>query len=327
MEALFKSSQDAGASGVSASPKFGGLKMTPISDGLTIAEVRDSNLLHPVRWMLERSFSQGYGHLGVPLDGPAEVTALHNCPLRAFLSITMMAEALGSARIRLDHVSEASNIAWHSPEGLAILRRKLVEATRGWLSFVISATAESEDLRFGLQEIRAMSKQSGCNVLAILDSTDAARALNLWEYSDEYVEVRGCDPEPDATCSFCLQWMGMEVLAPFGFVPNLFSMHVQDGKYIFRCSPYVHDSLEYRKTWLLRALGLSVKKITEVLEVNKTTVHRRLLEMPQASAGAALTPQRLLEVALRSGLSRSALEAALGKETTQPTALVGHTGA
>lgn len=255
----------------------------PVEPGLMILSSDNLVTITHARRATEINLITGGDKLGLPLPRAAKLRAMHTGPLREYRTVAAAIQAAGDSNVYLEHLSERKQFDPTTSEGVSIIKQRLAEGRDQWLTIELHTDSITNDHRRGLAEIRASAKQAGAGVAIFVYARDGL-PCDLAEEADECAQIIECEDEPLCLAAFSFEWAGLSVLGASSALPILCVSLIKHQKYAVEYVPYVSDSFQDRVTAALRSHGLTQEQIGELLGHDKSTIARRLKDLPKLRA-------------------------------------------
>lgn len=165
------------------------------------------------------------------------------------------------------------DIDWSSAAGFNYLLPIINKHKSGWVTIEQSiggtVTASMAD---GFARIDNAAKSAGIRIMLFVVCADGYQKSNLNRYSEDYLEISSCDADSNYQSAFLIDCLGVG--------KTMCNLKLVDGEIKYRFSPFVSSSLEARVIWYMRGQGLTLEEIGQKMDINKTTVLRRLQGLP-----------------------------------------------
>lgn len=177
------------------------------------------------------------------------------------------------------YISAQDKLNWTSEGGLLLLAQHLNKTKGDCLvaELVISGPITTE-VALGLARIRAMAKEFEVELYLIVSAPSTAQPA-LKQVSDGYLEVLPCEADLGVQTAFTIDCPGLGELG-LGVGKAMVSINYSDGKFRYSYTPFISDSLDKRIVWTMRGLDKTLEEIGAKLKINKSTVLRRLKDLP-----------------------------------------------
>lgn len=170
---------------------------------------------------------------------------------------------------------------WLCDEGLSILLPIIAES-KGWVIFeqeivgpVTPAIAE------GIFRLRNAAKKAGVCVMLFLVCKDGYEKSGLKDACDDYIEIAPCEPDAEHETAFSIDCVGIRHMNALGIGKVMCRVRLSNGVFRRSYTPFVSSCLETRVMWNLRGQGKTLDEIGKILKKNKTSVLRRLKDLPK----------------------------------------------
>lgn len=255
----------------------------PVEPGLMVLSSDNLITLTHGRRVTEINLGSGGDKLGLPLPRAAKVRAMHTGPLREYRTVAAAIQAAGDPNVSLEHLSERKHFDPTTREGVSIIKQRLADGRDQWLTIELHTDCITNDHRRGLAEIRASAKQAASGVAVFVYATDGL-PVDLAEEADECARIVECEDEPLCLAAFTVEWAGLSVLGVSSALPVLCVSLIKHQKYAVEYMPHVSNSFQDRVTAALRSHGLTQEQIGQLLGHDKSTIARRLKDLPKLRA-------------------------------------------
>lgn len=259
-------------------------KFRPISAGLIIYLVKDPTCnLHTVRQAVIPLVTESSQVLGIPTSKTSVIYSLISGNPRQIEHAEIMLAAttplFSGVPCHVEYIQALDKLIWTNQEGHLILFRHFNAVKGGCLIVdqVISGSA-TLDLVLGLDRISTKSKEADVQVIMIV-CAPAALIPAIKQVSDEYFEVSPCEADLGVQTAFSIDYPSISGLG-IGLGKVMCSIKYADGKFHYSYTPFISDSLDKRIVWTMRGQGQTLEEIGARLKINKSTVLRRLKDLP-----------------------------------------------
>ncbi|MES2785865.1 MAG: hypothetical protein V4684_10410 [Pseudomonadota bacterium] len=132
-------------------------------------------------------------------------------------------------------------------------------------------------------------------LLIFTAATNRVAFSDVAEVADDAAEVDRCDGEREDEVAYSISWYGLEDLAGVTSASRMCRVRINEGRARANFVPMIHRSFEYRAVWTLRGLGWTLAEIGALLAVDKSTVMRRLAELPQLDTHRAEASEDIVQ--------------------------------
>lgn len=235
------------------------------------------------RHLLEAHAAQGKRTLGLPFPPAASVVSLHTGSVRSFEQVRALHSAcpqLASSNVKHRHVGR-DDFDFLREEGIRVLLETVSKSSAAWISLEQSfGEPLPQHVVEGFTRARHEAVHASKHIMLFTAAPSPVLLRQLARFVDEVVEVETCEPEPNARSSFSVRWNGARFLNDLGAPGVMVSLRLENGRYGYRGAPYVSKDLAGRVMWRLRCARWTLQAIAELLRVNRSTVKRRLDQMP-----------------------------------------------
>jgi hypothetical protein len=132
----------------------------------------------------------------------------------------------------------------------------------------------------GITRLKQAAVAAGSHIMLFSSHVPASIRAQLTRIVDEVIDVEECEPEPGARLSFHIRWLGSMHLAGLDEASVMCSVRVTDRRYTYKGERFIAKDVKGRVMWLLRCQGWSLEAIGSLLKLNRSTVKRRLDQLP-----------------------------------------------
>jgi hypothetical protein len=268
----------------STNPLLDGISGIPT--GLTIYHVANQALVPHVRSVVGSLASEKSSVLGIPM--PQNLQAVHSLVSgspRQIEQSKLFAAASSHAAggvicVKVCHAQK--RLEWASNEGLQVLSRYIEEAKDCVLIIEqVIVGPITPEISHVLIRIGNAAKEAGAWVMFLIVCTKEQQNSQLSGVCDEFVEVALCEPEVGAYTAFSFDCIGISELNSLGIGKTMCSVMRSDGGFQYRYDPFVSEKLDTRIMWTMRAQGIKLDEIGIPFKLTKSTVLRRLQDLPK----------------------------------------------
>ncbi|MDP9880274.1 hypothetical protein J2W25_004602 [Variovorax boronicumulans] len=235
------------------------------------------------RRLLEAHAAQGSSDLGLPFPSTGAVVSLQTGTERDFEQAQIL-RRLGlpssKADVEYRHAGR-EGFNFLREEGITVLLNALSAPAAGWIAFEQRFDHPlPEHVIEGLTRAKHEAIAASKHIMLFSPACSPALLQQLGRLVDEIIEIETCEPEPSARISFCVRWSGARYMGDLGLGPVMVSAQLQNGGYHYRGAPFVSKDVAGRVMWRLRGAGWTLQAIAELFRMNRSTVKRRLDQMP-----------------------------------------------
>jgi hypothetical protein len=262
-------------------------QQVPIKPGLTLVMTdSDEQKLH-VKFVIQRHAAKGSRKLGIPFPKLGRLVSLHACTSRAFEQIRLLGDLCtpntgGRLNIEQRHIGRDGFDPCRD-EGINTVLEILQSSPGIWLCIDQPLTAPLPDhVIEGLTRLKQAATANGSHIMVFSTEVPSSVRTHLGRIVDEIIEVQNCEPEPGARHSFHVKWHGALHLGGLDDGSVMCSVRIAEGRYAYKGEPFIATDLRSRVMWLLRCQGWSLEAIATLLKVNRSTVKRRLDQLPRS---------------------------------------------
>lgn len=260
--------------------------------GLTIVAINAPELQAPVRTAFTQQLLHSGNATGLKFAKTkvGKVCSLYAGSERHQQYAQVNHAAAGAVPASVEHEFKSfglrGNYNWCSPEGLpALLQLVRTPPPNGvvcWYTLAQDITEIDAVLQAdAFMQIRHTTKASGVHVMAFLDCQHGADETHFDELCDEYLEVEVCQPDMGHDLAFSINCYGLRNLHQLGIGKTMCNVSYTDGCVTHSYSPYISSDFLTRAIWTLRGMGRSYAQIGDLVGVNKSTVLRKLSNLPK----------------------------------------------
>lgn len=255
----------------------------PIAPGLIGVWVEPSCHSTFVHQALARFLTDGSSELGIPPSNVKAVCSLYSGNPRQLEHAKTIIDAtpkLSGVPCDVEYVPAQDRVNWPSTEGQLILFQHFNAVKGGCLiaDQVIHGPTVPPDWVLNLNRISTKAKEADVQVILIVSAASALTPA-LKQVCDEYFEVRPCEADLEVQMAFTIDYPCISDLG-IGLGNVMVSIKYFDGKFHYSYTPFISDTLDKRLAWTMRGLGLTLEEIGAKLKINKSSVLRRLKDLP-----------------------------------------------
>jgi hypothetical protein len=263
-----------------------GLEISPVELGLTIINCLDRTQLSEVRNTVTMMALQGSKNLGIPMPMVDAVLSIYSGGSRR----VGLAKALCAANLPIKKsaahefkaVGTRDGYDYCSDEGLSILL-PIIQQSSGWWVILEQPCSWPFSTVFvaGLSYIRHAAKIADVRVMIFLTCPESHDKTGLHQLCDEFIEVIPCEPDTDSHVAFAFDCINLRDFNQFGVGKIMCNVRAVEKQLHRRFEPLIATDLKSRVLWYLRGHGKTLEEIGELLDMNKSTVSRRLAGLPK----------------------------------------------
>lgn len=259
---------------------------SPIPPGLILVAHSDETPDIYLRALLENQVRTGGRDSGIAMPSRLPVVALHTGPQRAYKEAKKLATMYESddKAEELDHkrISDRAGFDWSRDEGFQRMKKILDEDEEPacvtlMQRFEGALPAHTSE---GLRRIHVAARSRKKHVLLIASFSKLLHAAPLRNLSNEFIEVRACQPDPGWLLAFSIECTGLRHLHPLGVGHVMAQIKaLRNEQYSHQIERFICHDMVDRMMFYLRVEGHSLEKIGLVVGLNKSSVLRRLNQM------------------------------------------------
>lgn len=265
-------------------PQANPFSISPLSVGLTIVNVLDRRQLPDVRATFEHCAVTRSKKLGIPMPKVDLIASFYSGSPRHVEQAKLLAAANPSAKRQTKHEYKVcgtrDGFVWTSNEGRCAILPS-IESIQGLMTMEQTATAPlGADELDGLFRIRSAATLAKTRVMMFLACPDGSDKTGLDQICDEYIEVSPCEADPNTYTAFAVDCVGLPDLHILGHGKIMCTIRIDGGRFRRSYAPFIAEDLDTRIMWFLRGQGHTFEGIGEIMDCDKSTVMRRLQELP-----------------------------------------------
>ncbi|MCT7313291.1 winged helix-turn-helix domain-containing protein [Ralstonia sp. CHL-2022] len=255
----------------------------PAAPGVVLVYVPDSTALPYARVAIERDIVQHHPVADVPMPAVTTLTALYSEQSRRDADFSKHLHRSGcpdQPGKGQEVVSLTSCVTLNclSSEGAALLLDHVRDKTCVTAQQTIPDGAGEEVARV-LATLAAGAKDHNGLIVLFLHGPSCNSIAWMQHHVEELLVVRECDPCPDASIAFSLQARSLGSQHAFGIGHTMYEVTIGD-RWRQEQQVFIAADVRDRVMWLLRREGESLVDIACRLDVDKSTVSKRLKSLP-----------------------------------------------
>ncbi|MBK6008677.1 hypothetical protein JJB11_21460 [Ramlibacter ginsenosidimutans] len=261
------------------------LRQVPLRPGMTLVTMDSEEHEFHARYLIERHAAEGSDKLGIPFPEPRRVVSLHAGTPRSFEQIRLLAELCAAGRkeprgLERRHIGRQGFDPCRD-EGIGAVLGELTGSTKALVCFEqpVSDPLPNHVIE-GLTRFKQLAVSAASHIVVFTKRVSAPSRLQLERLADEVIDVEACEPEAGARHSFHIRWHGALHLDGLNHGTVMCSVRVAQDRYVYKADPFVAKDLSGRVMWMLRCEGWQLEAIAKLVGVNRSTVKRRLDQMP-----------------------------------------------
>ena len=258
--------------------------ITPSSPGLTIVGIKDPSLKLPARYVIEENMKKGSNKSIFPIPKICSLTSIYSGNPRREAILKEISATNENPGIKIIHetkiIGKRDNYNFCSEEGLSVLLPMIKDNNSGVTFEQKIEGAITPELVDGLSSIKHAAKDAGTSVVMFAVTPEGYEKNSLHHYCDEYIEVAKCEPNPKANLAFSIDCVSLRDMNAFGIGRTMCNVKIENKKMAHRYSPFIANDLETRVMWVFHKKGFSLNEIGKILGYNKSTVLRRIKNLP-----------------------------------------------
>lgn len=252
----------------------------PAAPGVVLVHVPDPTVLLYARVAIERDIIQRHPVADVPMPAVTTLTALYSDQSRRDADFSKHFHSSGQFSKALEVVSLTSckTLNCLSSEGATLLLNHVDDKTCATAQQTIPNSSPDEVARV-LAALKASAKERDSLIVLFLHGADHGGMTWMQQHVNELLIVRKCDPSPGASTAFSLEAESLGGLRAIGIGHTMYELSFTPS-WKQEQQVFIAADMRDRLMWLLRREGESVSDIAGYLEVDKSTVSKRLKSLP-----------------------------------------------
>ena len=264
-------------------------RLNPIPKGLVMVGVKAAYLVPYIRQVLEQAILEDSDDLNPGLEG-GSLRSVHSGAGRQLDQARVLHVASGLTKqertLNFEVVGMRSEYDWLSAAGLFTMQTILDGSDEDWITAAHEVDEPINPARAQiLALVREEAKQANAGIIVFLTFKEGCETNELHQFCDEYIEVAPCEPDLGDSIAFSIDFVSLRHLNVLGVGKQMCSISVSAGEFRRRYTQFIASDLETRVMWALRAQGKKLAEIGSLLDVNKSTVMRRLERLPDPCPG------------------------------------------